>query len=536
MGIEILNTNEGRRQLVQDIKSQENKDRKIKSLRQFEVYRGNIFTYVYSYLARQFKPGTLQEIPIVASINIAQRVVNQEASIYDREPRRVFEEVTPEQESALQAIYESMEADVKLAFSNAMFKLQDQNTLMVIPKNGDITLRILKNHQVDVIPNSDNPEIADAYIISSLDKSDSLFNQMSGTDYNSQSTFNDRGDGVNQKSGDQDDYQSTLNRYLVWTAESHFIMDEQGDVVGNVEPNPIGMLPFIDVSAEKDFEFWIRAASTTVDFCVEYNAALSMQNQVIKMQGFSQMWISGEKSSLPEHLQIGPNFILKLVNGKNENGDSVKTEVGFASPTPDLSGTKEHLEMLLANFLSSKGVTTGLVTSGKSDTYSSGMERMLAQIEQFSASRADFAIYRSVENQLFELVKAWHNLATQVDGLLEPEYVSSMLSDQAEVCVYFEGPEMIKSEKEIVELAQLKEELGVASKIDSIMAIYDLDRDQALKKLEEINSDSALGDMNVGLTQQVPVANTQAIEGPVGSDGAGGLAQVDQGTNSASNN
>jgi hypothetical protein len=526
----LLQTQDDRLQVIKDIKSQENKDRKVKSLRQFEVYRGNLYTYVYNYLSRQFSASTLKEIPIVASINIANRVVDQEASIYDREPKREFLGLSDDQKSAIESIYESMEANVKLAFSNAMFKLQDQNTLMVIPKNGDINIRVLKNHQVDVIPNADNPEIADAYIISSLDKNDSQFNAIAGSNYNEQGTYTQRGDGINQSIGDPDDYQATLERYLVWTKTEHFFMNGYGEVIGNVEPNPIGMLPFIDISAEKDFEFWVRAASTVVDFCIEYNSALSMQNQVIKMQGFSQMWISGTKETMPENIQVGPNFILKLIKGKDVDGNAVDTEVGFASPTPDLSGTKAHLEMLLANFLSSKGVTTGLVTSGKTDTYSSGMERMLAQIEQFSASRSDFAIYRSVEEQLFELVKAWHNLAVNVDGLLEPEYVSTLISDEAEVNVCFEGPELIKSEKEVVELAQLKEELGVASKVDSIMAIYDLDRDAAKLKLKEIEED------NGGSVEPIPSKDTQEGQSPVGSDGAGGLAEVDEGTDRPGDN
>lgn len=520
MGREILNTQEGRQAVIQDIKSQENKDRKIKSLRQFEVYRGNIYTYVYNYLARQFSASTLKEIPIVASINIARRVVDQEASIYDREPERTFEDLSDDQRTAMEAIYEDACANVKLAFSNSMFKLQEQNTLMILPKQGKLTLRVLKNHQVDVIPNADNPEIADAYIISSLDKQDSQFMSVGNANFNEQGTFTQRGDGVNQRIGDPDDYKAHLDRYLVWTPEEHFFMDGSGQIVGQVEPNPIGMLPFVDVSGEKDFEFWVRAASTVVDFAVEYNAALSMQNQVIKMQGFSQMWISGTKDTMPENLQVGPNFILKLIKGKGQDGETVDTEVGFASPTPDLAGTKGHLEMLLANFLSAKGLTTGLVTSAKSDTYSSGLERMLAQIEQFSASRADFAIYRYAEERLYEIVKAWYNLALQTNGLLDPEYLSTPIGDDAKMNVSFEGPEMVKSEKEIVELAQLKEELGIASKVDSIMAVYGLDRDAALEKMKLIDEDNGLSDKpadpkgvpDAGQTQPLPIEEPEEVE------------------------
>jgi hypothetical protein len=509
MGREILLTPDGRKKVIDDIKSSENKNRRSRSLRQFEVYRGNLYPYVHEYLSRQFSINTLKEIPIVASINIAQRVVDQEASIYNREPERSWSEVDEKQEEALNTIYEDSKANVKLQYANSMYKLQDQTTLMVIPKEGKLHIRCLKNHQVDVIPNSENPEKADAYIVSVFNKADSDFVFGQGGQSNHGFTQADR---INQVIGDQDDYEAQLERFLIWTEFEHFMMDGNGNIIGEVFPNPIGMLPFIDVAAEKDFEFWVKVASSAVDFCIEYNAALSMQNQVIKMQGFSQAWLKADASVMPEMLQIGPNYVLKLVKGKTVDGESIDTEFGYSSPSPDLTGTKEHLEMLLANFLSARGLNTGTVSSSKDkQTYSSGLERLLAMVEQFEASQNDFAIFRYVEEKLYEIIKRWHNVAL-TSNILLPKYLSSTIPDDSQVSVTFQGPEMIKGEKDIIELQMLKEELGVASRIDSIMAIYGLNRDEAQEKLAKIEEDN-----NAGQTQQVSEPNAGQEQGRVGA-------------------
>lgn len=528
MGREMLLTQEGRFKVIQDIKSQENIDRKVKSLRQFEVYRGNLYTYVYDYLSRQFQPQTLREIPIVASINIAKRVVDQEASIYDREPSRDWSELDDSQEEVMENIYADSKVNMKLSYSNAMYKLQDQNTLMIVPKNGAINIRVIKNHQIDAIPSELNPEIADAYIISSFDKEESFFTALPG--YNAQGAYEIKSDTINQAIADQDDWKSDQERYLVWTRDENFIMNGQGEVIGEVLPNPLGdIMPFIDVSCEKDFEYWNRVASTTVDFCVEYNAALSMQNQVVKMQGFAQAWLKGTREVMPQQLQIGPNFVLHLVKGKDVDGNPVDTDFGYSNPSPDLQGSKEHLEMLLANFLSSNGLTS-IVNSTGAPQYSSGIERLLAMIEQFEASRADFDVYRNVEEQLYEIIKRWHNL-----GVLAPKYTAGQIPDDSRVQVIFASPEMIKSEKEIVELAQLKEEIGVASKVDSIMAIYGLSRDEAKEKLLEIEEE------NGGQTEQIlepnPPENQRAIGGGPVPDVPGERPNEDgQGQNPPENN
>ena len=488
MGKEILETVAGRKQIVDEIIGPENIARKSKSLREYDIYRSILYKYVYNYLSQQFSQNTLSEIPITSTINLARRVVDSEASIYSREPEREFTAVDEKQDEALGNIYADGQFDQKLSVSNACYKLQAQNILMCVPKDGKIELRVLKKHQVDVIPSSTNPEVAEAFIVSSFEKDKSYYTPTPEYSLNSPFGNSQQGDGINQAIADSDDYRRKL-RFLCWTSEMQYIMDGNGNIVSEVGPNPINELPFIDVCGDKDFEFWTNENSGVADFTVEYNASLSMLNQIVKLQGFSQGVLKGNADVIPTSITVGPNHILKLINSKDADGKAVETSFEFVSPNPDLTGSREHLEMLLANFLTARGIDPSLVTgSANAQKFNSGIERLLSMVEQFEASREDYSLYRNVEDKLYQLVKKWHNASLTQDILL-PQYRSTMISENSNVSVQFAAPEMIKTEKEQLELLQMKEELGVASKIDTIMALYKITKDEAVEKLQEIHNE-----------------------------------------------
>jgi hypothetical protein len=216
-----------------------------------------------------------------------------------------------------------------------------------------------------------------------------------------------------------------------------------------------------------------------------------MLNQIVKLQGFAQGVLKGPPDVLPSSVVVGPNQILKLVNGKDADGrHTIESTFEFVTPNPDLQGSREHLEMLLANFLTARGIDPSLVSgSAQAQKYNSGIERLLSMVEQFEASRDDYALYRNVEESLYHLVKAWHNVSLQSDLLL-PEYKSTTIPETSVVSPCYASPEMIKTEKEQLEIWQLKEEMGVASRVDAIMELYGVDRDAAVEKLSEIQKDS----------------------------------------------
>jgi hypothetical protein len=311
-----------------------------------------------------------------------------------------------------------------------------------------------------------NQEIADAIILNAFDKSDYVSS-----------------DNANQVIGDKDDYEKSLERYITWDKEKNFVFDGNGNMVGEVLPNPINELPFIDVSGGKDFEYFVRCGQPLIDFTIQYNGALSDLAQLVKMQAFGQAVLATSKDLMPSQLTIGVNKVIHLPIDPNS---PVQPKFEFVTAQPDVSGSLSAVENLLSNFLSSRGLDPKLV-NGKAETskYNSGIDRLLSMISDLEASKQDVEVFREVEQKLYELLKAWSRATFGTDG----QILSFIIPEDSEIVVKYYEPTMIQSEKEKLENLQLKKELGLVSKKMMIKEYYDMNDDQADEKLEEIESE-----------------------------------------------
>ena len=482
-----------RRSIIADSQTDENKKRKDISMAEFEIFQDNLMPYVKKYLQGMYSQQTMDEMPIIGSVNLAKRIVNQEASIYKECPERKFYGVTEEQEAVLEQVYEDMAIDKKLLKSNQYYKLQGQNHIQITPFKGKLMARVLLNHHLDVVPSPLNPEFPDAYIVSGFNKQ--------------YSTLRDNpGDSVNQVTAEPDDYQVNLNQYGVWSDQFNFIMDAKGNIVsGDNIQNDLEIIPFVEVAPDKDFEYWVRRGQALTDFTIQFNGALSDMGHIVRMQGFAQAWMKGPANMIPENVQIGPNFILKLPIDPNNPTD---TDFGFANPSPDLAGSIQYIEMLLSNFLTSRGLDPKLV-SGKGDaqTFSSGIERLLSMFEKFDASRLDIATYQDVEKKIFKIVSQYLNkmAGTVLDYRIAP------IPDDAYVVVNYKKPEMIQTEDDKLNSIQKKIELGLVSQVDAIAEYHDISREDAVEKKAQIDADFALVQQPVNMPVE-PTIETEETE------------------------
>ena len=148
---------------------------------------------------------------------------------------------------------------------------------------------------------------------------------------------------------------------------------------------------------------------------------------------------------------------------------------------------REHVESLLALFLSSRGIDTTTI-SGKpqAEKYGSGVERLLGMLEKFEASREDMAIFERVEDQLFEVIRAWHN---EAPSLFDDTYISARWPEDASVSVTFATPEMIQTEKEKLDLWIARKDAGINSMVDVVMSMNNMSKDEAIEKLKEVQDE-----------------------------------------------
>jgi hypothetical protein len=237
---------------------------------------------------------------------------------------------------------------------------------------------------------------------------------------------------TNENIADSDDYKSQLEKYVTWTREVNFIFNGKGEIVSEILPNPIGEIPLIDVSTVKDFEFFVEYCNSIADFNVQFLSGLSDLAQVVKMQGWSVGYLVATENTMPEVLFVGPNMVLKLKVDPNTNHEP---KFGYASPNADIEGSMKYLESVLAAFLSSRGLDASTISTQLSSTkFSSGIERLLAMIEQFEASKEDFDLFRSVESQFFNLFKKeFLNVSNFINAQLNNQEVRNKLLQESNV-------------------------------------------------------------------------------------------------------
>lgn len=458
-----------RSQVLEESKSSENDERKAESLKQYEIYKDRIHYYVKNYLEGFYSKSTIEEMPILSSVNIARRIVNKEASIYVNAPKRTFVGVSEAQAEILNKVYQDMMIDAVMLKANRSYKLQDDQThLYIIPSEGMLKARVLLGHQLDVVPSIDDAEKGDAYFINGFDRRSAGIQLVEFED------------GQNELIADSDDYQAGLKAIAVWSKLFNFVMDENGNILSSETLNPLGVLPIVDINGGKDGEYWVRSGSSLTEFTVQFNAALSDLQHIVRMQGFGQAWLKGDSSLIPENIKIGPNFILKLpVNPNNP----VDTDFGFSNANPDIQGTIQQVELLLSTFLTSRGLDPKLVNGkGEGKSFQSGFDRLLSMIDSFEPSKSDFATFQKAEEAIFKIVRAYINKYGGTSIL--PEYRAGIIPENSTVSIQFSGPETIVSDKEKLEIIEKKLSLGLMSKAEAVS----YDRGITLEEAQELLS------------------------------------------------
>lgn len=487
--IENLATQDGRKLVVQHIESKDNLGRKGESFKQSEIYKDRIGNFVLDELRSQFSEQTVTEMPLVKSVNIAKRCVNNQAIIYSDAPERTWLNVTEDQSEILWDVYHDMNLNKKLSVANKYYKLHKQVLLQIIPKDNKLIARVLHPHQWDAILSPSDPEQAEAIIVSAYDKTENFQENLQRPPTGRESIAQQNTRNYQENLDMMEQERQKNKTYVVWTKTDNFIMNGAGEILGEALPNPIGTLPFVEISEQKDYEYWVRQASAYTDFTIEFNAAMTETRQTVKMQSFAVAIVKAPKEMSFKNIQIGPNYILHL---PQDETNGVKTEFEFASPSANIDGSIKFLEVMLSGFLSANGIDPKTVSmSGESATFTSGLDRLLSLIDKMQASKEDFDLFQYAETKIFELVKVWLNVLNGTDTIDRKYYVS--IPEDAEVAIKFHEPTMVQTEQDKIELWSRKIELGLASEVHALMELENLSREQAEEKLREIRQDSMIG-------------------------------------------
>ncbi len=475
-----LESQEYRLKIIQEIKGQEKNERMEKSQQDWDVFSGNIRPYVEKKLLERFSASLVKEIPIVASINILKKAVKAKGSLYNNPPTRDFTNVSDDQKEVVELVYKDMRIDAQMMQLNRLFELQSQTHALIEPKNGRLTLRPTKSHQLNVKPSDLDPEVGEIYIFSSYDKSQSEVKK-------------DNSDGTNQKIGDLNDYEGEEEneRYFVWSKSFHFVMDGKGAVLTDDTISPLikeGVVPIVELAGLKDFTYWIDETNEDSQFTVDYNSSQSMLGQIVEMQGFAQAFLKTTAEMMPSSIDVGPTRILKLLV---DPASEVDTEFGFATPNSDISGAREYSESLLSQYLSSQGQSPSSISGKATDTdkFTSGTDRFLAQVEKFESSKDAMDIFSHGESSIYKVIKAWLNVLSTSDLLLPKYRIKGQIKPDSELVIEYKMPTAVLTKMEKLDVLEREIENKLKTKVEAYAEYRGVTEKEAEELLKNVEDD-----------------------------------------------
>jgi hypothetical protein len=470
-------------EIISEIKKQandfEDRERKEKAEFQLDVFLGAIEPYVRVEMKRFYTK--TDDFIVFSSANVAKKSVEQLARLYEQEPTRVFNNCTDAQVEYLETLYKKMQFNQMMLKVNQLYKLSNQTHFQVIPNlNADgtkgLAIRLVPNQNLNVVTSLINPEQAEAYAVSASQVRAFRLNSL----------------------GDDEVFETaeTGTTYSVWSKDLNFVFNTTLGVLSEESENVIGIVPIIEVCGLKYGTYFKVASESFADFTVQLNTSISDAGQAKRFQGMPIGWVKGTEDQLKDDLIFGPNKLIKLARDVN----GTDAEIGFTNPNVDLDKLMNFDMALLSLFLTCADIDpTAINSKGIATKYTSGYEKMLAMIQMFEPSQRDENVFKGVENNTFQVVKAYINTFGGVPGYDIPNV--GVIPENANVSITYHRPEQVMSKGEKLDLSERELALGFVTEAEAVASYRGITIDQAeifIEQQARAKKERALIDQNQG--------------------------------------
>lgn len=479
-----------RKLVIQEIFSEENQTRKRIIKRRYDILKDNTKKYVIEKIRQEHSPDVLPAIlSRVSNVSISKKIINKKSTIYKNGAKRITEKKRDQK---------NLDELVRLLdFKRQMKKTNEyveafKNTVGYPKPFTDfgsgkkkLKIDILMPFLYDVIEDEENPEMARVYILSDYvppqtsglahrppglsGLRESTQTQISRDDFYEGQYINP-GNQIDEIIADvPDDFGAGKEELIWWSDNFHFTSDFKGDVIpGKQEPNlenPLGEMPFIPFQADQDGRYWAVGGEDIFDCGILTNVLLTDLYYIERMQGFGIFHLFGK--GIPKNLKIGPSDGVFL---EVKSKDDPTPQIGFASPSPQLSAMMEAVEQYIALNLSTNNLEPGVIKGKLSlSNAQSGIQEMIRKADLVDELDDKKEIFRQGERKLFKIIFKWLELLRDRNQLDDSFAELGRLNPETVVNVEFGEMKTFTTDKERMDIMKSKIENGVASLIDAIM-------------------------------------------------------------------
>jgi len=387
----MIQTSKGKDLIIESIermKEVNNYERKLEVEKRLNIYKDNFKDYVEAAINQQFSDKTREGLKnlIDDSVNVTKRIINEISTVYSKEPKRYATLDSGYDTNYNAAITSIMDFNLIMQNVNQYTNLLNNCIVGVSFVNNRLKLSIYTPNNVDVIQRTDDPTQAEAIIITDT---------FTDTTYDTQIIYK---------------YWDIHGNYKVYDADYNVIPipnNEQGinPYVNPANPNET-ILPFVIFSKDYmiDSIFDTTAGNDVISATIQIGVLLTYLNYLVKWQSFKQLAIlNADFSKISKDIILDPAYPIGL---KGENAS-----IQVLNENADIKQVWDIIYEKIGIVANNYGMS--LSNFKLQQTAQSGFALEIQKEGLIEARQKQLPIYRSKENELFDVMRVVWNYHTQ---------------------------------------------------------------------------------------------------------------------------
>lgn len=475
------------RDIIFDIETSQNRERREKEIKAFEIYSGNLKEHVENRLMKIY-PKTYKSFSI-SDLNIVKKITDKLSKAYKTAPYR---ELDTDQETGLYSeIMKSYGSTRAWQVFDIYYNLHRHacmwfNYYQDEDENYKIILRPLAPFQFS--------RVVDKYGSTEV----FIVNFPSNDLYETTDT-----DG--RKSLIQDSHQDTdkCRRYAMWTKDQHVMVRYYDDGInkdgskscrivyesinGNEDNvNDLGVIPA--VFAQQGDNCALPIINPISEQAIEYNQQYSVMLTGSSLQTFGHLVLKHPASqNMPDEIY---NSLFTYSRLPQEENGEIATELDYINPNPNLESQLKVLQDY-GHQIITEHLGDGSQSVNGSDKFTSGLDRLIAMSDITNMVESNQQVYAKCENDLYLIIKSFY------ESINDFRFKSEALS------VKYPKAKPIQSESEILANIEKKLTLGLIEKHEALLMLDPNMTEKAAKdKVKAVNLEkqqsvqSFIGDIN----------------------------------------
>lgn len=431
-----------------------------------DVYEGNLLPHVEAELRIQLSARAFQSCERrIPPINIEKKYIDKLSTIYSEPPRRIVSGSEADKEM-WDWYLENFKIDVEMQVSNEYFNMHRGTALEPYLDNNFLPrLRALPRDRFFVYSKDMANPLNPTHFVKVMGKYD-----------------------VKKYSAlDKGYVGKELQILYVYTDEEFLIIDEEGDPVDELMAasgadgiNPFGKIPFVYLNRSKT-KINPPADCDLYQMTKLIPVMLTDVNYALMFQSFA-IWYTIDVDD--SQLQMNPNTVVSL---KSDPKSDKKPEIGSIKPDLDSDKYYAAIQEQLALWLQTRGVRAGSVGQLQAENATSGLSKMVDEMDTTQERRKTTPFFSQAEQDLFNLVsKNMHPIWAR-----NPSYLQKALFTKEATCsVEFKEQIVLKSRTELLDETTKELKEGLVSRETAMRRINpDLSEEEIEDEMERINKE-----------------------------------------------